>query len=117
MADRDTPEGSNTGTARQISVVDTEQAWAAVDAMPPPILAVLHHAPFDIDPIEILDFVREARRHGWPDTSIVVEVRKSIADAARNCAPDWGPGYPATRFTPIMARPGRPCRRMRQILR
>lgn len=108
--------GENTGTNRRIHEVDAEAAWASADALPKPVRAVVCSAPFDLDTVEIMEFVTEGRRAGWPMDFLVREMCRSLRNAVRQCAEDWGPGYPDIPFTPLVARPRRPARRGRLVL-
>lgn len=106
------PDGCNTGTNHRVVIREADVCWAAADSLSSKFKALLHTAPFDIDAVEIVEFVREARAWGMPESWMVDQMRQQIATATMTAADDWGPGYPAVPFQPLVPRPARGARRI-----
>lgn len=110
--------GSNAANTspNRLMVRPVEEAWAAADALPGPLRAVVCAAPFDLDCVEIVEFWQQGRQQGWPIAVLANELLRCLRRVCREEAGAWGPGYPDIPFTPLVAQRRRPARRGRLVL-
>lgn len=111
-----TNHGENVGSRNHIVVRDNGMDWDALDQLPPEFKPIVWSAPFDLDCTEIVGFVRDGRRMGWPVTVLATELARCLKKCAKAEAETWGPGYPDIPFTPLVAQRRRPARRGRLVL-